>query len=213
MLVAPLLLVMAAPKPPPPATPPAHPKARTFTHVGSVTIRAKGHPVVHTQIYLDPTALRTALKARDLRGLPVAEAVWRIYLEGRIPMAWRYENLTELGGTFRRGELERDYRARWVGNPAEIDGPEVQRFFASLDQPRNLGDWSETIFDGAVLRVQDNGGPWQAFRSRGLVVTYAVVSGHLAEPFPSELKALLVRAADMRPGAPAGILAKGRPLR
>jgi hypothetical protein len=197
MLLPPPLLVMAAPKPPPPAMPPAHPKARTFTHVGSVTILAKGHPVVHTQVYLDPAALRTALNAKDLRGLPVAEAVWRVYLEGRIPMAWRYENLTELGGTFRRGELERDYRARWVGDRAEIEAPEVQRFFASLNQPRNLGDWSETIFDGPFLRVQDNGGPWQAYRSRGLVVTYAVVSGHLAEPFPTDLRALLVKAASL----------------
>ncbi len=160
--------LQAPPKAPPLLRPPDHPRAQGMQWIATLTTHSGEIPVQQGLVYLDPQALRKALKAPDLKDLPPAEAAWRVYTEARIPIGWRYEALADLGGGYRTRTLSDLYRSHWNGPPMNAEDPELKRFFKALDVPKSMGEWTEYLLDGPILHLRMNGGPWATFRHAGL---------------------------------------------
>lgn len=168
--------------------------ATLTTHSGEI-------PVQQGLVYLNPQALRKALKASDLKDLPLEAAAWRIYTEARIPIGWRYEALADLGGGYRTRTLADLYRAHWQGPPMNPEDPELKRFFKALDVPKNLGDWTEYLLEGPVLLLRMNGGPWQTFRHAGLAHATMRVDLALQGAQAGEIRQALTLVAKGEEGA------------
>ncbi|HJV89242.1 MAG TPA: hypothetical protein VJ623_02970 [Holophagaceae bacterium] len=196
MLPFPPALHRDAPQVPPRAVPPAHPRASGLRWVAAFTTHSGEVAVQEGHLYLDVEALRRAIKAPDLRGLIPEAAAWKVYTEARLPLAWRYEALVDLGGGYRARTLTELYRAHWAKPPLDAKDPVFMRFIQAIDVPKSMGDWTEYLLDGPRVHFRMNGGAWLTFANEDLARSTVAVDLALLGPEATPLRRTLGRIAE-----------------
>ncbi len=191
LLLLPPGLAQAPPALPPAGKPPVHPATARMRRVFTAVSTRDGIPVQRIHLYLDPAALQRAVKLPRLKALPPEEAAWQAFLGAELPTAWRYEALVDMGGSYRSRTIVERFRSLWTDPPMDPPAPEVVRYFATLDAPKNQGSWTEYVLRGPNLTFRVNGGPWVTFRNRALVKTSMRVDASFMGPELEDLKRAL----------------------